>query len=472
MNRLRVLLIAEAANPEWTSVPLEGWSHAIALRELVDGHLVTQIRNRNAIVRAGLREGQDFTAIDSEPVARPMWKLASLLRLGEGKGWTTLQALAPISYFYFERLVWKQFSSRIRSHDFDLVHRLTPLSPTVPSPLAKKCARAGVPFVVGPLNGGVPWPHWFQDRRRAEREWLAPLRNAYKLLPGYRSTLQHSAAIIAGSQYTREQLPARYADKTFYIPENAIDPARFTQSRDRQPALPLRLLFVGRLVPYKGADMVIEAAEPLLASHRAELTIVGDGPERQALEQLAARSGNPAAIRFTGTVPHSDVQQYFAASDLFVFPSIREFGGAVVLEAMAMGAVPLIVNYGGPAELVTDETGIRLDIGPREKIVRNLRKAMEGVAGDPSSLLPKIDNGRRWVSSKFTWQKKARGCGDLPKDPDLVESNTRWRKRSRRSKLRRMRSLDRLARSPSRLNVKNAAFDATLAAKYGILRTL
>src|SRR4029078_12093352 len=95
LNRLRVLLIAEAANPEWTSVPLVGWSHAIALRELVDAHLVTQIRNRDAILRAGLREGHDFTPIDSEPVARPMWKLASLLRLGEGKGWTTLQALAP-----------------------------------------------------------------------------------------------------------------------------------------------------------------------------------------------------------------------------------------------------------------------------------------------------------------------------------------------------------------------------------------
>lgn len=408
MNRLRVLLIAEAANPEWTSVPLEGWSHAMALRQLVDGHLVTQIRNRNAILRAGLREGEDFTAVDSEPVARPMWKLASLLRLGEGKGWTTLQALAPVGYYYFEHLVWRRFAEKIRSHAFDLVHRLTPLSPTTPSPLAKKCARAGVPFIVGPLNGGVPWPKWFHDRRRAEREWLAPLRSAYKLLPGYRSTLVHSAAIIAGSQYTRAQIPMRFADKTFYVPENAVDPSRFAAHRDRQPAIPLRLLFVGRLVPYKGADMVIEAAGPLLTSHRAQLTIIGDGPERPALEQLAARSAHPAAIRFTGAIPHAEVQQYLAEADLFVFPSIREFGGAVVLEAMAMGAVPLVVNYGGPSELVTQETGFRIDIGPRAKIVRELGEAMEAVAADPASLLPKIANGRRCVSAHFTWEAKAR----------------------------------------------------------------
>ena len=92
-----------------------------------------------------------------------------------------------------------------------------------------------------------------------------------------------------------------------------------------------------------------------------------DLPFETLCQKAKSFGDNPAAIRFTGTVPHSDVQQYFAASDLFVFPSIREFGGAVVLEAMAMGAVPLIVNYGGPAELVTDETGIRLDIGPREE---------------------------------------------------------------------------------------------------------
>src|SRR5438105_6808210 len=108
----------------------------MALRHLVDAHLVTQIRNRDAILRYGLHEGQDFTAIDSEAVARPMWKLASLLRLGEGKGWTTLQALAPISYCYFEHQVWRQFGARIRARDFDIVHRITPLSPTVPSLLA------------------------------------------------------------------------------------------------------------------------------------------------------------------------------------------------------------------------------------------------------------------------------------------------------------------------------------------------
>src|SRR5580700_152675 len=188
------LLIAEACNPEWVSIPLEGWSHARAIQSLTGGHLVTQIRNRDAILRAGLIEGKDFTAIDSEAVAARVYKIASLLRGGKGKGWTTNTALNSLVYPYFERLVWKQFADRIRAGEFNVVHRITPTTPTSPSPLAAKCRRAKIPFVIGPLNGGVPWPAGFDSARRKEREWLSYIRGIYKLLPGSRSTRRNAAA--------------------------------------------------------------------------------------------------------------------------------------------------------------------------------------------------------------------------------------------------------------------------------------
>src|SRR5688500_6482867 len=142
---LRPLLIAESANPEWVSVPLVGWSHARAIMDLTDAHLVTQVRNRDAITRAGLVEGKDFTAIDSEAVARRIHSLSKIIRGKSGVNWTTFTALQVPSYLYFEHIVWQRFAHRIRSGEFDLVHRITPLSPTTPSSIGAKCREAGVP---------------------------------------------------------------------------------------------------------------------------------------------------------------------------------------------------------------------------------------------------------------------------------------------------------------------------------------
>ena len=405
-RRPRVLVIAEAANPEWVSVPLVGWSLANALRTVADVHIVTQIRNRDAIARAGLKEGEDFTAIDSEALARPMWKLAGVLRMGEGKGWTMIQAIGALTYPYFEHLVWKTFGARIAAGEFDLVHRVTPLSPTVPSLMARKCRRAGVPFVVGPLNGGVPWPAGFDGERRREREWLSYVRGAYKLLPGRNSTLS-ADAIIVGSAYTGSEIPGRFRKRCVYIPENGIDPSRFARLA-RHEGGPLRACFIGRMVPYKGPDMLLDAAAPLLRDGRMTLDMIGDGPMLEGLKAQAIAEGAAGAVRFHGWLPHRAVQDAASACTLLAFPSVREFGGGVVLEAMAMGLAPLIVDYAGPGELVVPGTGFKVALGQRAEIVVAFRRQLERLAADPEAVAQAGASARARVSELFTWEQKAR----------------------------------------------------------------
>jgi glycosyltransferase involved in cell wall biosynthesis len=410
--RYRVLLIAEAANPEWVSVPLVGWSIANALRDVADVHIVTQIRNRDAFLRQGLIEGEDFTAIDSERLARPVHKIGNVLRGGEGKGWTTLAALSSLSYFYFERLVWRTFGARIKAGEFDIVHRVTPLSPTAPSSLSRRCAKVHVPFVLGPLNGGLPWPKEFDAERRKEKEWLSYIRAVYKLMPGIKSTFRNASAIIAASRHTFSELAKQAPEKLVFIPENGIDAAKFhSVARARSAKKPIKLCYVGRLVPYKCPDVAIISAAKLLLSGKATLDLVGDGPMMGELKALVAQLGVERAVKFHGWVEQSEVAQIAGGQDFFLFPSVREFGGGAVLEAMAMGLVPIIVDYGGPGEIVSPETGFKVPMREKSIVIQAIASLLEEIVGKDVGVDAISKSGLARVADLYTWPKKAEQIG-------------------------------------------------------------
>lgn len=405
--------MAEQANPEWVSVPLVGWAMANALREVADVHIVTQVRNREAFIRAGLIEGQDFTAIDTEKVAAKAYAVANLLRGGSNKGWTLVTAIQSLTYPYFEHLVWQRFGPAIRRGEFDIVHRVTPLSPTAQSSIARKCRRAGVPFMLGPLNGGLPWPAGFDSERRREKEWLSYIRGAYKLLPNRSGTLAAASAVLAGSRHTASEMPASIAAKLIYVPENGIDPARFNRISRAADDGVLRLCFIGRLVPYKGADMALRAAADLLRNGRAHFDLIGDGPMRPALEALVAQEGLHDAVTFHGWVEHAHVQDIASDSAVFLFPSVREFGGGAVLEAMALGLTPVVIDHGGPGELVTAGGGIAIPVGSRDEIIARLRTTLAELAADPARTAAIGHAARRWALANLSWSAKAHAIREI-----------------------------------------------------------
>lgn len=413
-KRPRVLLIAERANPEYTSIPLRGWCHGRAIAEVADVHIVTQHWNGPAYLRTGFT---DFTGIDTSVVHEPMKLLIAAMRGGKGKGWTMDTALSALEYYYFEFLVWRQFGKLIKSGEFDLVHRLIPSSPTVPSIIAAKCEKAGVPFMLGPINGGLPWPKEFSTARHQEKEWLSYIRDIYRWMPGYKSTREQAAAIVVGSQSTLSQVAEPYQSKCVYFPANAVDTTRFKRQRPARfssvkatdrPNSPIKLIFVGRLVPYKGADMLIEAAADLLKAGKVSLEIVGDGPQRKDLEAQVRLAELEDAVTLVGKVPHAQLQDRLAAADVFAFPSIREFGGAVVLEAMAIGLLPVVVDYGGPGEMVTPTVGYKVPLGDRTAIVNSFRQVLNEIVARPERIDELGGRSRDRILSKFTWEERAR----------------------------------------------------------------
>ena len=145
-----------------------------------------------------------------------------------------------------------------------------------------------------------------------------------------------------------QEIPSAHRHKCVHLPENAIDLARFNQTAEQPGTLPLRACFIARMDPCKGTDMLVEAAAPLLKDGRMTLDMIGDGPMMPEVRALVDRLGIADAVTFHGWIDHKAVQDIAVKAHLLTFPSIREFGGGVVLEAMALASWPVVVDYGGP----------------------------------------------------------------------------------------------------------------------------
>ncbi len=155
------------------------------------------------------------------------------------------------------------------------------------------------------------------------------------------------------------------------VPSVGVDPAEFEQRspgdvRDRfaiPPGAPL-LMFIGRLAHEKGTPLLLEALAGLPPETR--LLLVGDGPQRPALQDLAVRLGVAPRVVFAGAQEHPRVVEALFASDLFVFPSSTETLGLAVIEAMAAGRAVVAVRSDVLADIVQDgETSLLVPPDPR-----------------------------------------------------------------------------------------------------------
>jgi glycosyltransferase involved in cell wall biosynthesis len=306
----------------------------------------------------------------------------------------------------FEWHAWRQLRRRIVAGEFDVVLRIMPMTPVLPSPFAFCLRKGPIPFVIGPLNGGLPWPPGFRQLDN-QKEWVSNLRNLFRYLPFARSTYRHAAAIIAASSHTYAEF-APYRDKLFFVPEPGIGRSLcYGDSRNPDPGAKLELIFVGGLVPRKACDLALRAAAPLLRSDLARFTVVGDGPERNRLEQLTRSLGVEKAVLFCGWLSHAEGLKHLRSADVFVFPSLRDNGAGVVFEALGTGAVPVVADFGGPGDIVHAEVGYKVALTTENDIVAQMEKILMELAHNRDHLEQLRRQGMAYVQERLTWEAKA-----------------------------------------------------------------
>jgi glycosyltransferase involved in cell wall biosynthesis len=405
MNRLRILLLAPDSNPEQISMPYVTFSHAAALAQLHDVTLVVRSPSEDPVRRAKA----PFRSI--EVVRMPWldrifaWSLRRIFKYNfNNQGLTA--TLYPL-YLAFERSAWRQLRHRVFASEFDVVLRIYPMNVVFPSPFAFFLRKGPIPFVIGPLNGGLPYVQGFSQAEN-QKQWISGFRNLYRFMPFARSTYRNAAAIIAASSQTCVEFSA-FRDKLFFIPENGISRSLCSdESRSPEPGDKLELIFVGGLIPCKACDLALRAAAPLLRSDLARFTIVGEGPERKRLEQLASSLGIDNAVSFCGWVSHEEVLRRLRSADVMVFPSVRDFGAGVVFEALATGAVPVVADFGGPGDIVHPGIGFKVPLKNESDFVRQMEKILTELASNRDLLERLRRQGMEYAREFLTWEAKAK----------------------------------------------------------------
>lgn len=240
--------------------------------------------------------------------------------------------------------------AEFRRHPFDIVHTHTPFT----------LGFVGLRWAQSHDLPIVSTYHTLYDRYAYYVPLVPRSYVRYKIAKHtnyYYNRVQH---VICPSQFSRKWL-LRHAIETptSVIPTGGIDKVMLDRAEVRlklgiDPDQRV-LLYVGRLAKEKNLDLLLEAVALCFAEDPSlHLWVVGDGPYREACIEKSRKLGIGNRVRFVGFVPRSEVNVYYAASDLFVFASITETQGLVIQEAMLYGLPPVCVLGGGATENVVD----------------------------------------------------------------------------------------------------------------------
>jgi glycosyltransferase involved in cell wall biosynthesis len=409
---LRLLLIAPACDGEDVGEAWLGFQWARSLSVRHDTTILTYTKRGRTPLSTQLPDAR-VVAWTEPPLIGRAERFNSLLKPG----------YVP---FYFRARRWIR-NALARGEKFDIAHQVAPVAMRYPSPVA----GLGVPFVIGPVGGSLTSPEDFRPEERTTA-WYVGLRKLDELRirrdPMLRSTYRAASCVLGIAPYVGRvlvQVPVRRFEVMSDVGLPHLPAA--VDRRDRHGDV--KLLYVGRLIRTKGARDAIRAMAQL-RDLPISLDVAGDGFDRRACEALAHELAVADRIRFHGWVSRPRVEELYQAADAFIFPSYREPGGTVVLEAMSFGLPMIVSDVGGPAYAVDEHCGYRVHPESPGQYASDLADAVRVLAQDPELRHELGHAARRRAEKAGLWDGKVqrleaiyrsvvadRHCQPLPRQP-------------------------------------------------------
>jgi colanic acid/amylovoran biosynthesis glycosyltransferase len=224
----------------------------------------------------------------------------------------------------------------------------------------------------------------------------------------YRRLFEQVEHALVVSRFLEAKLRALGFGGQVHVVPSGIRLGNFPFRGARATQDELRLLFIGRLVPYKGLDVLLKAL-PVLP-RRATLEVIGDGPARARSEALAQELGVAGRVAFRGARSHAEVLRALQRADVLVVPSKTMPTGQaeslsnVVKEGLAVGLQVVASRSGGIPEVVPPQ--LRDELVPEDDPVA-LAERLTGYLDERGGWEERARSGRAWVEEHFDWRQLA-----------------------------------------------------------------
>jgi glycosyltransferase involved in cell wall biosynthesis len=391
--RLKVLMSAYACEPDRGSEPEVGWRWALEMAKHHEVTVITRANNQH-VIDAGLARA---------PLPHPSFIYYDPPR---GLVWLKKHGL-PVAVFYALWQVGARRHTAGRLSGFDLIHHITFNSFRQPG----FWWNTGKPVVLGPLGGGqiCPWPFLATFGAQRISEALRSLSvMASPLLPHLHLCFKSAAVILTANQETTNRIPTRFRHKVRSMLETAVPADQVQSPLELRATTNIRFIWVSRLEKIKACGMVLDAFALALRSEPGlRLSVVGPGPDEAELKARAERLGITESVTFHGRVPKNDIPALLRQHDVFIFSSVRDTSGNVLLEAMAAGLPAITLKHHGAAEIATDDTAIRIPPTTVAETTARLSEAMVELARSPDLRRSLAAAAHQRMREVFTWERKA-----------------------------------------------------------------
>lgn len=281
------------------------------------------------------------SSIDDEYHLETIGDLIRIHRLPIGKNASNIHYQTKGELMRYAKVAWKFALKLTKDNHYDLSHSFFSVPCGALSYGLK--IRRGLPYIVSLRGADVPG---YSERFKSLYGVLTPI---IKII------WRNASFVIANSQGLRELALESKPKNTIGVIPNGVNVEQFKPAEKAAHAEKFEILCVSRITPRKGIRYLIKALEKFIVEHPyVHLNIIGEGNEKESLENLVRGLGLSHSVTFHGLLPHDQLPHEYAKADVFVLPSLNEGMSNTMLEAIASGLPIIATQTGGSYELVKD----------------------------------------------------------------------------------------------------------------------